>query len=121
MDSSSSIFCHVFITSFIQQDTLIPHQPQNASILTARAVYSRKWREWIFNFGLEKISQSYKLLPFSLRKGSVGLKSTRTHLDEAKWQAQDIAVKAIEGASATKALSQINQIAIKQAKNHMPN
>lgn len=33
----------------------------------------------------------------------------------------DIAVKAIEGASGAKALSQINQIAMEQAKNRMPN
>jgi hypothetical protein len=37
-------------------------------------------------------------------------------LDEAKKQVQDIAVKAIEGASGAKALSHINQIAMEQAK-----
>ncbi len=41
----------------------------------------------------------------------------QTQLDEAKKQVQDIAVKAIEGASGAKALSHINQIAIEQAKN----
>ena len=35
----------------------------------------------------------------------------------ARQQAQDIAVKAIEGASGAKALSHINQIAMEQAKN----
>jgi len=38
-------------------------------------------------------------------------------LGEAKQQVQDIAVKAIEGASGAKALSHINQIAMEQAKN----
>jgi colicin import membrane protein len=38
-------------------------------------------------------------------------------LDEAKQQVQDIAVKAIEGASGARALSHINQIAMEQAKH----
>jgi hypothetical protein len=38
-------------------------------------------------------------------------------LSEAKQQVQDIAVRAIEGASGAKALSHINQIAMEQAKN----
>jgi colicin import membrane protein len=33
---------------------------------------------------------------------------------------QEIAVKAVEGASAAKALSHINQIAMEQAKHHTP-
>lgn len=40
----------------------------------------------------------------------------QAQLDEAKKQVQDIAVKAIEGASGAKALSHINQIAMEQAK-----
>ena len=38
-------------------------------------------------------------------------------LAEAKQQVQDIALKAIEGASGARALSHINQIAMEQAKN----
>ncbi len=38
-------------------------------------------------------------------------------LGDAKQQVQDIAVKAIEGASGARALSHINQIAMEQAKN----
>jgi len=38
-------------------------------------------------------------------------------LDEAKQQVQEIAVKAIEGASGARALSHINQIAMEQAKH----
>jgi len=41
-------------------------------------------------------------------------------LDEAKRQVQDIAVKAIEGASGAKALAHVNQIAIEQAKTRAP-
>ncbi len=41
----------------------------------------------------------------------------QSQLEEAKKQVQDIAVKAIEGASGARALSHINQIAIEQAKN----
>jgi hypothetical protein len=43
--------------------------------------------------------------------------SLEKQLAEAKQQVQDIAVKAIEGASGAKALSHINQIAKEQAKN----
>ena len=41
-------------------------------------------------------------------------------LEEAKKQVQDIAVKAIEGASGAQALSQINKIAMEQAKTRTP-
>jgi colicin import membrane protein len=41
-------------------------------------------------------------------------------VEEAKKQVQDIAVKAIEGASGAQALSQINKIAIEQAKTRAP-
>jgi colicin import membrane protein len=41
----------------------------------------------------------------------------QAQVDDAKRQVQDIAVKAIEGASGARALSHINQIAMEQAKN----
>lgn len=41
-------------------------------------------------------------------------------LEEAKQQVQEIAVKAIEGASGAKALTHINQIAMEQAKHRAP-
>ncbi len=41
-------------------------------------------------------------------------------VEEAKKQVQDIAVKAIEGASGAQALSQINKIAMEQAKTRVP-
>ncbi len=47
---------------------------------------------------------------------------TKLHaqIEEAKRQVQDIAVKAIEGASGAQALSQINKIAMEQAKTRAP-
>ncbi len=57
----------------------------------------------------------------SLASQQTQMGSLQAQLDEAKRQVQDIAIKAIEGASGAKALSQINQIAIEQAKNRMPN
>lgn len=41
-------------------------------------------------------------------------------LDSAKQQVQEIAVRAIDGASGAKALSHINQIAMEQAKTRSP-
>jgi hypothetical protein len=45
----------------------------------------------------------------------------QARVDEAKQQVQDIAVKAIEGASGARALSHVNQIAMEQAKNRPQN
>ena len=41
-------------------------------------------------------------------------------LDEAKRQVQEIALRAIEGASGAKTLSHINEIAMEQAKHRGP-
>jgi hypothetical protein len=43
--------------------------------------------------------------------------SLQKQVEEAKQQVQDIAVKAIEGASGLRALAHVNQIAIEQAKS----
>ena len=48
---------------------------------------------------------------------SIEVAALQKQLDEAKQQVQEIAVKAIEGASGAKALSHINQIAMEQAKH----
>jgi colicin import membrane protein len=48
------------------------------------------------------------------------LEKLQTQLEEAKKQVQDIAVKAIEGASGAQALSHINKIAMEQAKTRAP-
>jgi hypothetical protein len=44
------------------------------------------------------------------------IEALQSELNEAKKQVQDIAVRAIEGASGAKALAHINQIAMEQAK-----
>jgi len=48
------------------------------------------------------------------------VESLQRQLDEAKRQVQDIAVKAIEGASGASALAHINKIAMEQAKTRSP-
>jgi colicin import membrane protein len=58
--------------------------------------------------------------PFSeeaLTRSAAQIATLEKQLAEAKQQVQDIAVKAIEGASGARALSHINQIAMEQAKN----
>lgn len=53
----------------------------------------------------------------SLARTAAHIAGLEKQLAEAKQQVQDIAVKAIEGASGARALSHINQIAMEQAKN----
>ncbi len=48
------------------------------------------------------------------------IESLQLKLEEAKKQVQDIAVKAIEGASGARALAHVNQIAMEQAKPRSP-
>ncbi len=57
-----------------------------------------------------------KTLEEMLSRQSVQMAALQKQLDEAKQQVQEIAVKAIEGASGAKALAHINQIAMEQAK-----
>jgi len=58
-----------------------------------------------------------KTLEEVLERQSAHIVTLEKQLTEAKQQVQDIAVKAIEGASGARALSHVNQIAIEQAKN----
>ncbi len=58
-----------------------------------------------------------KTLEELVARQSAQVAALEKQLAEAKQQVQDIAVKAIEGASGAKALSHINQIAMEQAKN----
>lgn len=58
-----------------------------------------------------------KTLEESVTRQVAQISALQNQLEEAKKQVQDIAVKAIEGASGAKALSHINQIAIEQAKH----
>ena len=58
-----------------------------------------------------------KTLEETLARNAAHIAALEKQLAEAKQQVQDIAVKAIEGASGARALSHINQIAMEQAKN----
>ncbi|MDX2155348.1 MAG: hypothetical protein SFW09_02465 [Hyphomicrobiaceae bacterium] len=61
--------------------------------------------------------QSIKALEQQLAASAGQIAALEKQLAEAKQQVQDIAVRAIEGASGARALSHINQIAMEQAKN----
>jgi colicin import membrane protein len=58
-----------------------------------------------------------KTLEDALARNAAQIAALEKQLAEAKQQVQDIAVKAIEGASGSRTLSHINQIAMEQAKN----
>lgn len=58
-----------------------------------------------------------KTLEEVIARQAAQITTLEQQLIQAKQQVQDIAVKAIEGASGAKALSHINQIAMEQAKN----
>jgi colicin import membrane protein len=58
-----------------------------------------------------------KTLGDALARNGAHIAALEKQLAEAKQQVQDIAVKAIEGASGARTLSHINQIAMEQAKN----
>jgi len=61
-----------------------------------------------------------KTLEDTVAQQSAQMATLQKQLDEAKKQVQDIAVKAIEGASGAKALAHINEIAMEQAKHRAP-
>jgi colicin import membrane protein len=61
-----------------------------------------------------------KALQETLTRQSAEIGNLQKQLEEAKRQVQDIAVKAIEGASGAKALAHVNQIAMEQAKTRLP-
>jgi len=56
----------------------------------------------------------------ALAQQAAQIAALQKQLDEAKKQVQDIAVKAIEGASGAKTLAHVNQIAMEQAKRRSP-
>lgn len=58
-----------------------------------------------------------KTLEEALTRNAAHIAALEKQLTEAKQQVQDIAVKAIEGASGARTLSHVNQIAMEQAKN----
>jgi predicted phage tail protein len=57
-----------------------------------------------------------KTLEEAVARQTAQIAALQKQLDEAKQQVQDIAVKAIEGASGARALAHVNQIAMEQAK-----
>jgi hypothetical protein len=61
-----------------------------------------------------------KGLEESLARQSAQMAALEKQLEEAKRQVQEIAVKAIEGASGARTLSHINDIAMEQAKHRTP-
>lgn len=56
----------------------------------------------------------------TLARQSQQIAAQQKQVDDAKQQVQEIAVKAIEGASGARALAHVNQIAIEQAKTRSP-
>ncbi len=68
--------------------------------------------------GKEKIAElKIKTLESTMAKQAVQIEYLSKQLNSATSQAQNIAVKVIEGASGVKALSAVNEIALEQAKN----
>jgi hypothetical protein len=61
-----------------------------------------------------------KTLEGTVEQLTAQITSLQKQLDEAKKQVQDIAVKAIEGASGARTLTHINEIAMEQAKHRSP-
>ncbi|MGO8815604.1 MAG: hypothetical protein ACLQVG_13210 [Terriglobia bacterium] len=61
-----------------------------------------------------------KALEENLTRQSAQMAALEKQLEEAKRQVQEIAVKAIEGASGARALTHINEIAMEQAKHRPP-
>ena len=61
-----------------------------------------------------------KALQDTVARQSAEIEKIQVQVEEAKRQVQDIAVKAIEGASGAQALSHINKIAMEQAKPRAP-
>jgi colicin import membrane protein len=61
-----------------------------------------------------------KSLQEEISRQAAQIAALEKRAEEAKQQVQEIAVRAIEGASGSKALAHINQIAIEQAKHRSP-
>lgn len=61
-----------------------------------------------------------RTLEEAISRQQAQIAAIQKQLDDAKQQVQEIAVKAIEGASGARALAHINQIAMEQAKHRTP-
>ena len=68
--------------------------------------------------GREKVAElKIKTLESAIAKQATQIESLSKQLNNATSQVQNIAIRAIEGASGVKALSAVNEIALEQAKN----
>ena len=61
-----------------------------------------------------------KSLQDTIARQSVEIETLHKQVEEAKLQVQDIAVKAIEGASGARALTDVKQVLLEQAKTRLP-
>jgi phage terminase large subunit-like protein len=61
-----------------------------------------------------------KALQDTIARQAADIEKLQAQVEEGKRQVQDIALKAIEGASGAQALNQINKIAMEQAKTRAP-
>jgi colicin import membrane protein len=94
---------------------------EKASVLAAKAA-EQKFEQEILLLKKEAETEKrlsslqVKALEETIARQAAQIAALQKQVDEAKQQVQDIAVKAIEGASGAKALAHINQIAMEQAK-----
>ena len=100
-------------------------ESEKAAVLSAKAAEQKSAQEILL---LKKESETekrlaelqVKTLEETIARQAAQIAALQKQVDEAKLQVQDIAVKAIEGASGAKALAHINQIAMEQAKRPQP-
>jgi len=96
-------------------------ESEKAAVLAAKAAEQKFEQEIVL---LKKEAETekrlsslqVKTLEETIARQGAQIAALQKQVDEAKQQVQDIAVKAIEGASGAKALAHINQIAMEQAK-----
>jgi len=96
-------------------------ESEKAAVLAAKAAEQKSEQEILMlkkEAETEKrlASLQVKTLEETIVRQASQISALQKQMDEAKQQVQDIAVKAIEGASGAKALAHINQIAMEQAK-----
>ena len=99
----------------------IKTESDKAAVLAAKAAEQKFEQEILL---LKKEAETEKRLATmqintleeAMARQAAQIAALQKQVDEAKLQVQDIALKAIEGASGAKALSHINQIAMEQAK-----
>lgn len=96
-------------------------ESEKAAVLAARAA-EQKFEQEILLLKKEAETEKrlsslqVKTLEETIGRQAAQIAALQKQVEEAKQQVQDIAVKAIEGASGAKALAHINQIAMEQAK-----